>query len=577
MAKIPGVPTIDPVNLPNASPAEFGRMGESFAQLGETVEGVAQQQQELNLFKKKAQEHVDVLASQNDQNALVLNFKETLAKTPNSQDVPEVVEQYNKKLNDLSARWSKSPAAIAIQMNGDYLRPELDHVGNVRQISLMGDELKITLDKQAETLAGDYAAGNREAALAALTAAVDGPAGKLLLGAAERGEYLRQLKIKGQTLEINNGIANRNPDVNQQVYENINAHPELYPDVTKEKLDVMKGQALDAFEAHTKFQEWADVQMAMKTLPTKVNEFTNLGTGHFDEAKALTDNAKRMASGEITDKQADALARGFESHSAQLRVQVKQDSDKKLDHIDNLLTAHEFGEAQAQMLKDEQWFEDNGLGDEYRQGMRYRNQMLSQTSAEFNTHRQMSIYERQEKERQTAYESDQVYGKVRLDVASGKVLEPLDIWKMPGLSDKDRTALLQEVKPENRDPHVTDGLNKISNLGITDERKYELARVFVNQVKSGDARGAAITDTADKLIKEVKSKNAQEYIDQLYRQTSEGAPPSTSTDAFRQFTHHPGSDAPAGLKPVSERKVNDVMKFPNGTTGVWDGHGWVIH
>ena len=68
----------------------------------------------------------------------------------------DVIQQANKNVNDISAKWSKSPAAISIQMDADALRPSMQHIGTVKQVDLMGKEFKVNINQQGERLAGEY-------------------------------------------------------------------------------------------------------------------------------------------------------------------------------------------------------------------------------------------------------------------------------------------------------------------------------------------------------------------------------------------------------------------------------------
>lgn len=536
MARISGVPTLDPISKPTESPAQAGRPGEAISSLGESVNDDTLQEQSLNLLKKRAQQSVDEIAAQNQAHAAVLQYEDQLAKTPNSRDVPDVTKAAQDTLNGIAKEWSKSPASVSIQQQVDGLMPQLNHLGDTRGIDLMGKELKINLNYQAESLAGDYAAGNRDGALAAFTSAVDSPGGKLLLGEAERGEYIRQFKIQGQELEIKNGITNANPEVNTKIYEDIDKNRDRFPDVTQEKLDTYKGQALAAFEAHTKQKDWAEGQMALQTqLVPKIDQFTNPATGHFDVGAALSDNAERMAKGEITETQSKVLAEGFDSHYTQLQVAVKQEGEKRITAVDDLLSKHNFSGARKQMARDEDWFNKNDLSADHVNEMRYMNQMESQVRAENSQARTENRYEWQLEQEKKQYDSGQLAGKVQLEIASGKVYEPMDIKTMEGLTDHDKSELISGIKDAqgfSNNPYVKDGMNKISELGILDSRKYELARVFVNQVKSGDSRGSAITAVADQLVKQAKTQHSQKWIDQLYRDTTEGRRPDSELDRF---------------------------------------------
>lgn len=541
MARIADVPTLEPVNKPMESPAEAGKPGQAIAGLGEATNEVAQTGLEFDMFLKKAQEHVDSLAAQNDLAKVYADTQNQLAKTQNSRDVEGVIQDANKSLNDVSDRWSSSPAAIQIQQSADGLRPDLSRIGTVKQVDLMGKEFKVTIAQQAEVLAGSYAAdrgtgGTGDMALGAFSTAVKGGVDTHLVGDVEAQEMVRQFRQAGQELQIKNAITNANPEVNTKIYEDIDKHRDKFPDVTQDVLDTLKGQALSAFEAHTKQKDWAEGQMALKTqLAPKINQFTNPATGQFDEAGALKDNAERFAKGEITETQSKVLAEGIDSHYAQLQVAVKQEAGKKLNAVDDLLSKHEFGKARAQMSQDEDWFEKNGLSADHMTELRYMSQMETQVRAEAAGYRAENRAAWQFAQEKKQYDSGQLAGKIQLEIAAGKVYEPMDIKGMETLTDHDKTELISGVKDANgfpNNPYVKDGMNRISELGILDSSKYELARVLVNQVKSGDLRGQAITQAADTLIKEAKTQHSQAWIDQLYRQTTEGRRPDAALDRY---------------------------------------------
>lgn len=549
MARIADVPTLEPVNKPMESPAEAGKPGQAIAGLGEVTNDIAQTGIDFDMFLKKAQQHVDSLAAQNDLAKVYADTQNTLAKTQNSRDVEGVIQDANKTLNEVSARWSASPAAIQIQQSADGLRPDLSRLGEVHQVDLMQKEFKVTISHQAEIHAAGYAAdrgsgGTGDLDLGAFAMALSGGVKTGLIGDVQAEDELRRFKESGQELQIKNAIANANPEVNFKIANE--ATRDKFPDVTQEALDVFKGQATEAAERHIKQKDWLDGEIARtQQLPQKVNQFTNPATGQFDIGKALTDNAERFANGDITETQSKVLAEGMDSHYAQLQVAVKQEAGKKLNAVDDLLSKHEFGKARAQMSQDEDWFEQNGLSQDHMAELRYMSQMETQVRAEAAGVRAENRAEWQATQEKKQYDSGQLAGKIQLDMAGGKVYEPMDIKGMAGLTDHDKTELISGTSdgqglPKN--PYVKDGLNRISELGILDSNKYELARVLVNQVKSGDLRGSAITQAADTLIKQAKSEHSQAWIAQLFSQTTEGRR-EEKTDVNRFLRPMAGSGA----------------------------------
>lgn len=462
MAQIPGIPTLDPIDKPYMNPREAGKPGAAISEAGDRGVDAAISGLDMLGHIREAQKNVDETASKNEQHAAFLEFQSQLEKTNDSRNIPAVIEQFHDKMNDINKRWSNSPAAITIQMNGDYLNPEADTHGTLRQITLMRNEQEINVFKQSDILAGDYANGNRDAATAAFNEVVD--KSRSLFGDAVADEKEHQFQIKGQILEIQNGITNANPEVNTKTYEDIEQHPEKYPDVTKEKLDVLKGQALEAFEAHTKQKDWAEGQMALKTmLVPKINQFTNPATGHFDEGAALTDNADRMAKGEITETQAGVLAQGFSSHAAQLDVGIKDEAAKKINTVDDLLDKKQFKAAQKQMADDENWFEVNGLSADHVNELRYMNSMESQLRAEATAARSANTTARQLADQERKEKSQEAAADLTLRIARGEVPSDADIKLTPNLSKADQAYITTYRDKAKADRPYQGGMTIISS------------------------------------------------------------------------------------------------------------------
>jgi hypothetical protein len=420
MPRIPGVPELEPVNQPTMSPQEASRGAEAVSQLGADANQSVLSAFDLEMYIKKAQQHVDSLAAQNDIAKAYADTQNQLSKTQNSRDVDGVIESANQNLNEVSKRWSTSPAAIQIQQSADSLRPDLSHIGTARQVDLMGKEFKITIDRQAEVLAGSYAqdrasGGSGDMSLGAFSTAVQGGVETGLVGNVEAGEYVRQFRQKGQELQIKNAISNANPEVNTKIYEDIDKHRDMFPDVTQEQLDVLKGQALSAFEAHTKQKDWTEGQMAIKTqLVPKINQFTNPATGKFDEGAALKDNADRLTKGEITETQSGVLAQGFASHEAQLNVGYKQQAEKTKNDIVDLFHKRKYAEATSAL---EQHKLDPEFQDMYEGLTKYGDSMRREDRAEYRADRSFQIEQEQDNSNRTfsSLLSDMAHGKIYTD------------------------------------------------------------------------------------------------------------------------------------------------------------------
>ena len=152
LPQIPGVPTLEPVAKPMMSPREAGKPGLAIAEMGDEVGSMAQESQGLVTKKREAQMTVDKVAAQNQYAAADEQYQIQLKKTQNSRDIEGVVQQHQDALNDIAKQWGKSPAAVEIQMYGDGLRPRAQHLGDVREIDLMGKEWNTQTDLQLQSL-----------------------------------------------------------------------------------------------------------------------------------------------------------------------------------------------------------------------------------------------------------------------------------------------------------------------------------------------------------------------------------------------------------------------------------------
>lgn len=390
MPTIPGVPSTTPVELPGMSPRIAGRGGDALADFGVQMEAMVSQQFAIEGHIRKAQEHVDALAARNELDAAYIQMQDDLAKTQNSRDVPEALQAGHDRLNDISKRWAESPAAMQIQMDADALRPSMGHIAQVRQVDLLGKEFKVTINRQGEQLAQTYATSRNagdpageQAALSAFTEAIRGGVQTGLMGDIEAAEAVRLFRQGGQELQIKQAIANPDPNVNQQIFDQMNSDPKAFPDVTPGFLETAKTHAIDAKESHIKHQEWADGQMALNVLLRPlINQHINPGTGKFNADEALGDVAERFRKGDITIYQKEALDGGIKSFGADVESGLKKQAIKKQDDVIKLFHDRRYEEAYKAIEDDRPWFENSGYSELYKGLMNYGDTMQRQDRAE---------------------------------------------------------------------------------------------------------------------------------------------------------------------------------------------------
>jgi len=585
VAQIPGIPTLDPVEKPREDPRQAGKVGAAIGDFGDTSLDIVN-------HIREAQKQVDMLAARNDLNAAFTATQNQLMKTQNSRDVAGVIQQGKDSLNEISAKWGQSPAAIAIQMDADSLHPSLDHVGTVKQVDLMSKEGKIQLTQAAQTFAQDYAksrgmgdAAGEQNALAAYTQSVNSLVKTGLMGDAEAKDSIRAFRESGQELQIRNAISNADPSVNAKVHEDMANHPEMFPDVNAEKLDTYKGQALSAEESHTRFQEWAEGQNAVKTkLVPLINLHTNAATGQFNEGEALKDIADGVASGKITPYQEGVLAEAVKSHGAELNVNAKQEAGKKLDAVEDLLTKHQFGAAKLQMEQDKGWFENNNLGEDHRAELHYMNQMESQQRAEASAARTESRYEYAMNRQVAQDQSQDMLGQVSHFISSGGILTKAQIQNMAGtgqgkMSVKDvdeawkmMNAFQEQPDYKNAFKYINDSfqVSKDANadtVGAENKKYAETLAAFQDQVNKNPDKSKL--QIAHDLVKSADEERIKDSADRMFGTQSAG---KTFSNAAEQFFGISKPDVEGAKIPTRPQAVPSNYEWDasgNGGKGSW--------
>ena len=575
MPRIPGVPTIDPVPLPMESPQQAGRVGEAVSQMGD----VGQENASMEWKIRKAQEHVDTLAARNQMDEAYASIQNQLAQTQNSRDVPDVIEQGYKNINDISAQWSKSPAAIQIQMEADSLRPTLSRVGTVRQVDLMGKEFNISLDKQAQPLAAEYAndramGGTGDLALGAFSTAVMGGVQTGLIGDAEAEEKVRLFRQRAQELQINNAITNANPDVNYKIADE--ATRENFPDVPQDKLDTYKGQAMEAAERHYTQAKNMDVQAAMHTtLPTEIQQFTNPANGHFDVGAALKNNADLLAEGKRPEWVANALASQFDAHYTQLQVEVKAEGQKRTAAVDDLLNGPRpnFSAAEKLMADDKNWFEAHDLTPDYMNELRYLHQARAEARAENSNARAEQRYEWQFQREKSDADSMDTFTQLNQAIHDGTAYyTESDIRGLAGtgpgkMNTKYVNAAVAAKKSRDKEPDYAGALNYMD--------------AYYGYPKGSDpdvvaAHSKQYSDTMLQFQKAVSEHPEKPKLEVMQSIIKGGQQANVISWTDRLFgTSQPKPVAPKPPATQTAPKVGDKKKFPNGKIGVWDGTGYV--
>jgi hypothetical protein len=288
----------------------------------------------------------------------------------------------------------------------------------------------------------------------------------------------------------------------------------MFPDVTQEQLDTYKGQALAASEAHIKHQEWAEGEMARRTqLRPKIQQYTNPGTGYFDEAGALKDNAERLAKGEITTTQSGVLAQGFADQAAQLNVGYKQQAEKTKNDIVELFHQRKYGEASKEL---EQHKLDPQFGPDYEALTKYGDSMKREDRAEYRAGREFERWQEQDN-------SDRTFSDLLKNISQGQVYTDAQIMAMtngnkavgPGqMNWQGANEAIKAMHTYEQDPQFQAAV-KMLNDGFPDAeatRQQQLAQT--HQSAAGKVAGQAEINARIEDRKVLTFKAWQAHINQ---------------------------------------------------------------
>lgn len=348
MAQIPGVPTLQPVDKPFESPQQAGRVGAAVAGMGEDIEGIGETGLELQNFMKKAQEQVDTIAFQNKADAIITKMHDQLAKTTNSRNVDDVKTQTQNDLNELSKDWSKSPAAVRLQMFADSLRPSIDHFATVRQADLQVKEFSAETSIQLQKLLPQLVTAYRQGDTAQTQAINDHILGMFdeatrngLMSVADRDTAVNKVQLEFRQGVNEAAITSLNPAERKEAIaqlKNGGKGPLDLTNLAPGDINALREHAIDTDKHLTEQAESQNLNGALNIAANafSAKEFKNAdGTPNFDSIETALHDGEWIKSHGMVDENgnpdrvmADKVASQYEVQRS-YHVQAMADRDKK--------------------------------------------------------------------------------------------------------------------------------------------------------------------------------------------------------------------------------------------------------
>ena len=354
MPMIPGVPTLQPISQPLMSPAEAGRPGETVARLGEEFGQLAVG---IAGYVRRAQEHVDKLAAENQLNAAYLAMQDDLAKVVNSRDVEGVLNQANDNVAHIMQEWGKSPAARDIELTAQGYLPHMQHHAQVRQIDLMGKENGVHLGELAKGLLNEVIdPATSAAALAKYSEAVDGSVKSKLMEGWQAEEAKNLFRKAEQVTLLDRASTSPNPAENKAGLDDVIQHPEHYPDLTPQERDAYKRKLEEAFRVNTEWMRKMGVEQFLdRELPNFLKMFGR-ADGSLDLPEALKEIRRREGLPEsspdhINVQQGDAMRGHLEADNRDQIEMAGEKAKRAEKEISDAMAQHKFVQARQLLNK----------------------------------------------------------------------------------------------------------------------------------------------------------------------------------------------------------------------------------
>jgi hypothetical protein len=515
MANIPDLPVAQPVEKPMASVAQVreGFRGEN--ELAEDTQRMALGGLELEGFIRKAQEHVDTLAANNDLTAAYAGMRDDFAKTTASGDVADVLHTWQDNVAHIVERWSGSPAAREIELNAARLAPEMQHEATMQRVKLLVGEGDVALDKQLVLLQSQYANPvTRDAATDIATNAIQGMVDTGLHTKSWAEQKIDKFKTQGQEQQIEDAIAHPDPKVNQNMWDELNAHPEDFPNVPRDRLDAFKSRLLSAVNVHDEQKKRVQDDVALnKDVPDFLATYKQ-PDGTADTERAMTEIERRekldpAAPDYLTVRQGDIIEGQLNAHNSQLAGEYKKNADKLFDHVKELEAQGKLKEALTFTLQHKEDFE-KAKQDHFSSALNSINTSARFEWSERREQQTEANQNRREANQELSNRSEQTFSLINSRIANDEVIDPaVDIDPLVGkeLTPHAASVLRTIVKESHGNKSFQEALKYIdsasqfsANTDETNAAKGKMAEQLHDMVRQEGLKGDAIMQRAQDLV-----------------------------------------------------------------------------
>lgn len=531
---IPGVPSLPVMDLPGTDPGM--NSGSAIANLGAASQEMAGAGLQLQAKIRKAQQHVDTIAAQNELNTAFGQMQIDLKKTQNSRDIPDTLEKYQNEVNAIVKKWTDagSPAAMQIGMAASSLRPEMDQHAQLRQITLMTSELKDQAALQIQEMLPDYVnayrRGDRQREQAILNN-VNGLYTSDLIGDEEKKVLVNGFQLAAQK-EVNQAaVMSPNPQEREAAIAQLEKGSSGPLDLTNLSDGDKNALLLHAKSADRELRNLHESQQLNGALNTIAGAFEAPEfKGNFDaQLKALQDGGWLTQHGIVdsTGKPDRVMAEKLSAEVERTRGYAKQQQDdndnKALDQYEPQIYENKLSRSAIDQIP--------GISPRARRTLHnIWNQQFHLNRSEDIAARQMRMQEITEKSAETA-------AGIAADLTSGKAITPFDIRTNSDLTPRDKSNLLGMLKAKEQDPSFQTALQLMysrfakpratddpDEIGRYYQRNWLMHEELLKDIETKGLKGPDIIKDADEIRKRAVKGDIADSLNKMF-----GSPVRLST------------------------------------------------
>jgi soluble cytochrome b562 len=267
------------------------------------------------------------------------------------------------------------------------------------------------------------------------------------------------------------------------------------------------------------------------------------------------------------------------------RNQEQSDNDEKIvEKYSPLIDENKMSRPQIDALPDEA---HGGISN------RARSLMIRQWTENARINRQMALQDRQEARQEQEDRSGSIMGNYLIDIASGKIVDPVDVSTTPGLMGRDKPQILSAINEAKNHKDYQAGMDILlrhfdikgaapEQADRLSEEYTETYKAWVEQVNANPTKDKSVI--AQEVLRPKIQKQISDLLDQRF-----GVPPTpplsllpayiwegikSGATGGRYTPRYPSANPPSGTTDTTLPSASKANAPPVGTVKHYDNADW---